>query len=369
MCLTKKVGSRVDASTLSQGVRESGAGTPASDERYQLARSKLRRMTTTRLLADRRSPPSSNEPIVLAPPMIEAIDLAHAFAEAETAILLYGETGVGKTFIARHIHALSGRPDGFHDFGLGTVASTLVEDELFGHVPGAYTDARKVRAGCIATARSGTLLLDDVHTADLDIQKKLLQVADCGKYKHVGCDCVLTAACRLIFAMTEDPDVLMRHGVLLEDLRYRFGECAIRIPPLRERRDEIPLHAQRALERCAERTNLDGPSGLTDVAMGLLCEGEYPGNFRQLEGIVLRAYLVARHRGAREIAVEHLPPRLTGRLQYRRHGDPDANRKVVEKALQITGGNAKKAAELVGVSRTTVNVARRARDYRSRLAT
>jgi DNA-binding NtrC family response regulator len=312
-------------------------------------------VTTAHLVPARPSPPSSNEPIVLAASMIEAVNLADAFAPAATAILLFGETGVGKTFIARYIHARSGRPDGFHDFSLGTVASTLVADELFGHVPWAFTDARKERAGRIATAGRGTLLLDDVHTGDLDVQKKLLQVADCGKYTAVGCDRVQTAVCRLIFAMTQDPDVLMRRGVLLEDLRYRFGECAIWIPPLRERRGEIPLHAQRALERCAERTKLDGPSGFTDAAMGVLCEGEYAGNLRQLEGIVLRAYQIARHRDACEIDVTHLPPLLTGRLHYRRHGDLESNRSVVERALRITGGNIKKAAEIVGVSRSTVN--------------
>jgi DNA-binding NtrC family response regulator len=88
--------------------------------------------------------------------MVEAISLAHAFAPAATAILLYGESGAGKTYFARYIHEVSRRPDGFHAFGLGTVSSSLAADELFGHVPGAYTDARKIRAGCIASANSGT---------------------------------------------------------------------------------------------------------------------------------------------------------------------------------------------------------------------
>jgi DNA-binding NtrC family response regulator len=291
--------------------------------------------------------------------MVEAISCAHAFAPAATAIIPYGESGAGKTFFAGYIHELSQRSDGFHAFSLGTVPSSLAADELFGHVPGAYTDARKVRAGCIASAGRGTLLLDDLHTADFDIQKKLLRVADCGKYKAVGCDLPLTAACRIIFAMTEDPDVLMRQGVLLEDLRHRFGECRIRIPPLRERRAEIPLHAQRALQRCAERTQVDGPTRFTQAAMALLCEAEYEGNVRQLEGIVLRAYLIARSCGACEIDVDHLPPQLIPRLVYRRHGNFEANRVVVERILRITGGNVKKAAEMLGVSRTTVNSARR----------
>ena len=161
--------------------------------------------------------------------------------------------------------------------------------------------------------------------------------------------------------MTEDPDTLIRKGLLLKDLRHRFGECVIGIPPLRERRGEIPLHARRALERCSERTQLDGPTGFTDGALALLCEGQYEGNVRQLEGVVLRAYLIARHAGAAEIDVGHIPGELTRGLHFKRHGDPEGNRLIVERVLGFTGGNAKKAARLLGVSRTTINAARRCR--------
>jgi two-component system response regulator HydG len=119
------------------------------------------------------------------------------------------------------------------------------------------------------------------------------------------------------------------------------------------------LFAQRALSQCAEKTKLDGPTEFTESALALLCEGEYEGNVRQLEGIVLRAYLIARYRGASAIDVEHLPPHVMPRLQYRRHGDPEANRLVVERALRITGGNVKKASQLLGVSRTRIHAARR----------
>jgi len=159
--------------------------------------------------------------------------------------------------------------------------------------------------------------------------------------------------------MTDDPDSLMWRGVLLKDLRYRFGACAIAIPPLRERRDEIPLLARRALERCGEKTRLDGPTGFSEGAMALLCDGGYEGNVRQLEGIVLSGYLMARKDGASEIDVEHLPGQLRPALQYKRHGNREANRITVERTLRMMGGNVKRAAQLLGVSRTTVNAARR----------
>src|SRR5204863_866636 len=112
-------------------------------------------------------------------------------------------------------------------------------------------------------------------------------------------------------------------------------------------RDEIPLHAERALELAAERTGVDGPRRFSAAALALLCEGDYEGNVRQLEGIVLHAYLIARYRGASVIEVEHLPAQITPRLQYRRHGDVEANRTVVERMLRITRGNVTKAAELL----------------------
>src|SRR5437870_11539655 len=105
------------------------------------------RVTTPHLLPDRRPPPSSNEPIALAPSMVEAISRAHAFAPAATPVILYGESGTGKTLLAEYIHELSGRSGGFHAFSVGTVAPQLALDELFGHVPGAYTDARRMRTG------------------------------------------------------------------------------------------------------------------------------------------------------------------------------------------------------------------------------
>jgi len=291
--------------------------------------------------------------------MIEAVSRAHAFAPAATPIILYGESGTGKTFLAEYIHQISGRSGGFHAFSVGTVAPQLVLDELFGHVQGAYTDARRMRTGRIAGAAEGTLLLDDLHTVDLGVQKQLLQMLDRGTYSAVGSDRVQTVVCRVMFAMTEAPDVLMQKGVLLRDLRFRFGECGIEMPPLRQRRTEIPLLAQRALEGCRQKTKVDGPTRFSDAAIGLLSDGEYEGNVRQLEGMVLSGYLVARARGAAQIDVDHLPVDSISVPPYRRHGGFEKNRAVVERALRITGGNVKQAAQLLGVSRTTVNVARR----------
>jgi DNA-binding NtrC family response regulator len=300
--------------------------------------------------------------------MIDAISRARAFAPAATSVILHGESGTGKTFFAEFIHDLSQRAGGFHAFSVGIVAPQLALDELFGHVPGAFTDARKMRTGRFAAAGGGTLLLDDIHTLDLGVQKQLLQVLDRRTYSAVGCDRVQTVACRIILAMTEDPDTLMRQGILLKDLRYRFGACAIRMPPLRERRAEIPLLAHRALATCPEQTKVEGPTRFSESALALLSQGDYEGNVRELGAVVEYAYLMARAGGAREVAAEHMPEGLCLPLRYRRRGDPIANRAAVTRALRRTAGNVTQAASLLGISRNSLHalLADQRTDSRSR---
>lgn len=300
---------------------------------------------------------SSKDPVAFTPAMTVMLYRAHAFAQASTPVLLYGESGSGKTFVAEYIHTISQRSGGFHAFSIGMVAPQLAPDELFGHVPGAYTDARRVRAGRIATAGAGTLLLDDFQNADLGLQKQLLQVLDRGTYSPTGSDRIASVGCRIILAMTEHPDTLMERGVLLKDLRYRFGACAIAIPPLRERRSEIPLLAQRALERCPVWANVDGPRRISAAALEVLSGAEWKGNVRELEGVILAAYLWARAAGAEEIGPQFLPEHVWPPLRYERRGDRRANRIAVEQALSRTGGNVKQAATLLGVSRTAVHAA------------
>ena len=302
-----------------------------------------------------RQQTACNDPVALTPAMTKVLYLAHAFAPAATPVVLYGESGTGKTFFAECIHQVSQRAGGFHAFSVGMVAPQLAADELFGHVQGAYTDARHVRTGRIAAAGAGTLLLDDIQNLDLGTQKQLLQLLDRGMYSPVGSDRIASVACRIMLAMTDDPDALMQRGLLLKDLRYRFGACSIRIPPLRERRAEIPLLAQRALERCPAWTMVDGPTRFSDAALEVLSGGEWKGNVRELEGVIVAAYLMARVAGDEEIGPECLPDQVCPLLQYHRRGDRSANRMAVEQALGRTGGNMKQAAKLLGVSRNAVH--------------
>ena len=155
--------------------------------------------------------------------------------------------------------------------------------------------------------------------------------------------------------MSEDPERLMRQGQLLKDLRYRFGACAIRIPSLSERTEEIPLLAHRALERCPETTRVSGPAHISEAALAALKKGEYSGNVRQLTAAIEYAYLIARAANASEIGEAHLPDGLCPPPHYHRWGDRAANRLAVDRALKQTGGNVKKAAQILGISRNAVH--------------
>jgi two-component system response regulator HydG len=165
----------------------------------------------------------------------------------------------------------------------------------------------------------------------------------------------MAVGCRVILAMADDPDALMRRGQLLRDLRYRFGACAIEVPPLRARRGEIPALAQRFLDDCPRLTQVEGPKRFSASALAVLMEGEYPGNVRELGGAVVHAFLMARAAGAVEVGVAHLPAETCPVLRYVRRGDPEVNRRTVERALARTGGNVTEAARMLGVCRGTIN--------------
>ena len=293
----------------------------------------------------------SGDLVAFSPGMLSALKLVHAFAPAIVPVILYGETGSGKTLLAEYIHRLSAREDGFHVFSVGIMTPQLALDELFGHVRGAFTDAHDTRAGRIATAGSGTLLLDDLQNLDLSVQVQLLQVLDRGRYSPLGSERLVPVGCRVLFAMSGHPDELMRRGRLEPDLRYRFGECAVAVPPLRERRDEISVLAHRFLASCERDTGVRGPTRLSDDVLRALEGGTYPGNVRQLRGVMARAYLVAAAAGARAVRLEHLPEEWWP-LEYRR-GAAAENRAAAERALKEAGGNIRQAARLLGVSRNT----------------
>jgi two-component system response regulator AtoC len=302
---------------------------------------------------------ASDDFIASTPAMLESLYLADAFARTDRTIVLYGETGTGKSLLAEVIHRLSGRVGGLHAISVGTMAPSLVEDELFGHERGAFTDARTARVGLLGESGPGTLRLDDMHGAPPWLQRKLFDVMDRRVYRVLGSDRILAIACRFIITLNEHPDRLVEQGLLIQDLRYRFHELLIGIAPLRQRRDEIPLQAARALARCQKKLPPGGPSRLSDAALAILYGAEWPGNVRQLEGIIERAYLIALKAGRDAIVAADIPDEISPPLVYPSRGTLAEKVEVVRRALDRTDGTVAAAARLLGMSRNTIRTLRK----------
>jgi DNA-binding NtrC family response regulator len=295
--------------------------------------------------------------VALCPAMLDALCAVHSYAPAATPVLLVGETGTGKSYIARLLHNLSGRPGAFRDVSAGELEPNLAADQLFGHVAGSFTGARGRRAGLIADAANGTLLLDDFHLLPQQLQYLLLRPFDRRLYRAVGLDSDAPLSCRLVVGLGEDPDALVARGKMLKDLRYRLEYCIIRLPRLEERREEIALFAEHFLAQCREETGVtDGPTEFAPDVIAVLETGHYPGNLRDLKGRVRAAYLLAR--GETEIRYEHLPPVAREPLRFDVHADRQAKVRLVTWALRRTAGHVGRAAELLHVHRNTVTALR-----------
>ncbi len=295
--------------------------------------------------------------VALCPAMLDALRAVHSYAPAATPVLLVGETGTGKSSIARLLHGLSGRPGAFRDISGGELEPNLAADQLFGHVAGSFTGARGRRAGIVAEAANGTLLLDDFHLLPRQIQYLLLRPFDRRLYRAVGLDSDAPLSCRLVVGLGEDPDALVARGEMLKDLRYRLEYCIIRLPRLEERREEIALFAAHFLAKCREETGItDGPTEFAPDVIAVLEAGRYPGNLRDLKGRVRAAYLLAR--GETEIRFEHLPPVAQHSLTFDAHADRQAKLRLVAWALRRTEGHVGRAAELLHVHRNTVRALR-----------
>jgi len=305
-------------------------------------------------------PPDPGEALpapVRSPATARAYVLAEKFAPSLTPVVLVGETGTGKTHLAEHIHRLSPRAAGpLVCRTAAEIVEGLAASQLFGHERGAFTGATQRADGMFTEADGGTLLLDDLHRMQLPVQSQLLRVLGSGVFRPLQAGRDFRARCRLIVAMPECPDRLVKKGVLLSDFRYRLGRCVVTLPPLCQRPEEIGPLAVAFLRRCPTDTGVpDGPARFGPDVVPALSRASWPGNLRDLKAAVERAYLVAR--GEPEVRLAHLDDELLRELcaaAFRRNGDADANRRVVEEALGASGGSQAAAARLLGVNRHTV---------------
>jgi len=267
-------------------------------------------------------------------------------------VVVQGESGTGKELVARAIHH-NGRRSGepFVGENCGAIPETLLESVLFGHVKGAFTGAERDRKGLFEVASGGTLFLDEVGEMSPAMQTKLLRVLQDGELRRVGGTQTIATDVRIIAASNRDLSQLVAEGRFREDLYYRLNVIQIQIPPLRERREDIPLLVEHLLGKHSRGEHRVSPEALGSL-MGYL----WPGNVRELENEIMRAAAL----GGEVIGVRDLSPQIAASVPLALH-DPDdldlrtrvehLERELIHRALKRTGGNNTRAARLLGLSR------------------
>jgi PAS domain S-box-containing protein len=238
------------------------------------------------------------------PRLAEVLDILPTVAQSDATVLIEGPSGSGKGLIASAIHGLSPRREArFIKVSCAALPETLLESELFGYVKGAFTDARRDRPGRIALAQGGTLFLDEIGDVSPAMQVKLLRVVQDHEYEPLGSSETVAADVRIVAATNRDLRRLIADGRFREDLYYRLAVVRLRLPALRERREDIPLLVERFVARFAQRTGKP-VTGLSEETMQVLLAHDYPGNVRELENAIEHAFVLC-HGG--EIRPEHLP--------------------------------------------------------------
>jgi transcriptional regulator with PAS, ATPase and Fis domain len=277
-------------------------------------------------------------------------------ASERTTVLLTGESGSGKGWIARVVHELSPRNAGpFVDVNCGGLSATFLESELFGHEKGAFTDAKERKQGLLELADGGTVFLDEIGDLALELQPKLLKVLETKRFRRLGGNREITVDVRLVAATNHDLDADVRAGRFREDLFYRLSVMPLHLPPVRERSREDRLALLMRL--LAElKTELPGcPAECAAETLDRLLTAPWRGNVREMRNVLERAMILARGAGA--LGVEHLPLDLRKGAPERRHQPQtlaELERVQVERALRFHAGNRTRAAQELGISRATL---------------
>jgi DNA-binding NtrC family response regulator len=289
--------------------------------------------------------------IAESPAMRPVIEMISRVAPSDANILITGENGTGKSLIARAIHALSPRAShAMITVNMGGLSETLFESELFGHVKGAFTDAKTDRAGRFELADESTLFMDEIANIPLAQQAKLLRVIETGDFERVGSSKTLHAKVRIISATNSNLENEVAAGRFRQDLLFRLNTIQITLPPLRDRRDDIMLLANSFLAQHAEHYRKQ-IAGFDETAREQLLQHRFPGNVRELDHIVERAVLMTQDR---QICASDLG--LTNGGGESRSLEEMSLEEVeaflIKKALARNDGNARKAAEALGLSRS-----------------
>src|SRR5271166_1575876 len=296
-------------------------------------------------------------------PMLRIFDLVAQVAPSRSTVLLQGESGTGKELIAKAVHMNSTRKDyAFVPVNTGSMPADLLESTLFGHVKGAFTSAIASKKGLFELADRGTLFLDEIGTMGLDTQAKLLRVLQDRKFMHLGGVNELQVDVRIIAATNVDLRQQVKEGKFREDLFYRLNVITIDLPPLRQRKNDIPLLAEHFAQKFAEENGKPQLHISTD-AMRPLMDYDWPGNVRELENVIERAVVLANGPG---LTIDLLPDNMVGRgaklalMDHRPDASlfeimEDCERRIITDMLEKSGWNQTEAAEQFRIPLSTLN--------------
>jgi len=287
--------------------------------------------------------------------MRRIFDILPEVAASDSTVLIQGESGTGKEMVARAIHDLSPRREGpMVAVNCGALPDNLLESELFGHKAGAFTDARTDRKGRFAQAQGGTILLDEVGEMSPRLQVSLLRVLEDGVYQPLGAAQTVQSNVRVIAATNRDLGEMVKQGAFRRDLYYRVNVVTVSLPPLRERREDIPLLVDHFIARFRRIKDKD-IEGISADALMLLMNHDFPGNVRELENVIEHAFVLC---SGGQIEPRHLPDELVGRRRPSWSEGPlslqAVERAHIQQALARHGGSRQDAARELGIHRTTL---------------
>lgn len=311
--------------------------------------------SSRRLEAELRSLREQGMPELIATSAVmePVLRIVQRVAGTDAAVLITGENGTGKGLIARALHAGSGRADQpLITVDVASLSETVVESELFGHVRGAFTDARSDRVGRIELADGGTLFLDEIANIPAKLQAKLLRVVETGEYEPVGSSKVRRANVRIIAATNANLSEEVSAGRFRQDLLFRLNTVEIHLPPLRDRREDIPILGEHFLRRHAQRHGKSA-AGFDDAALQTLLKHPWPGNVRELSHVIERAVLLSQ--GTRITPADlALTPQGGATLRLEDLTLEEVERALIGKALARYEHNISHAANALGLSRTAL---------------